>query len=155
MGRPATYGRSRTRDWIQASLDPLTHCARLGWNPYLCSDLSCCRQILNPLCHSGNPRRDSFSWAVNNEISKEKLLTPGNAHMYVYIHTRIHTYMPMYTLLPIRPHLRLCFHFLIGSRGKETQSAGITPWASWGQIWKFPRGGQVGLTDKEREPNKF
>ena len=36
-----------------ATLDPLTHCARMGIKPTLYSNQSCCYQILNPLHHSG------------------------------------------------------------------------------------------------------
>ena len=46
------------RGWIQvtaeATMDPLTHCAWQGSNPCLCSDLSCCSWIVNPLQHSRN-----------------------------------------------------------------------------------------------------
>ena len=53
--------------------DPLTHCASHRSNPCLCSHLSCCSQILNPLCHLRNslyPFKflflfDSKSWQSN------------------------------------------------------------------------------------------
>ena len=43
--RPGT--ESETSATAAAIPDPLTHCARLGLNPHLCSNLSHCSQILN------------------------------------------------------------------------------------------------------------
>ena len=43
----------------------LLHWGR-GSNPFLCSDLSCCSQILNLLCHSGNSKAVSFLKEKNN-----------------------------------------------------------------------------------------
>ena len=66
MVTPMAYGSSWARDWIWAAavtytaavatMDPLTHWAGLGWgsNLSLCSDLSHCSWILNPLHHSRN-----------------------------------------------------------------------------------------------------
>ena len=64
-GTPTAYGSSGARDWIQATaaamLDPLTHCTGLGIEPaHLCSDPSCCIQILNPLLHGRNSYLFSF-----------------------------------------------------------------------------------------------
>ena len=60
MALPTACGRfwARNRIWAADSayttavtvLDPLTHCAGWGWNLCLCSNLSCCSQILNLLC---------------------------------------------------------------------------------------------------------
>ena len=51
-------GSSQAKNQIlalaEATLDPLNHCARPGIEPTPLKDLSCCSQILNPLCHRGN-----------------------------------------------------------------------------------------------------
>ena len=64
MAIPLAYGSSWARDrtWAtdatyataEATPDPLTHCPGLGSDLYLCSNLSCFCQVLNPLCHSSN-----------------------------------------------------------------------------------------------------
>ena len=69
MASLAAYGNSWARDWIRATdstyttaatmLDPLTHCACQGRNLDLCSNPSCCCQILNP-SHSGCSSSCSF-----------------------------------------------------------------------------------------------
>jgi len=59
MAVPVAYGRSQAKDWIWAaaatyarSFNPLRW--GKGLNQCLCSNLSHCSQIYNPLCHSGN-----------------------------------------------------------------------------------------------------
>ena len=61
---PMAYGTFWARDWIWAAAviystavttpDSLTHCTGPGSNPCLCSSLSHCSWILDPLHHSRN-----------------------------------------------------------------------------------------------------
>ena len=58
MATPVAYGSSWapvvTYTAAAVTLDPLTHCTGPGVQPHLYIYLSCCRQILNPLCHNRN-----------------------------------------------------------------------------------------------------
>ena len=47
-------------------LNPLTHSARPGIDPHLCSGPSRCSQVLNPLCHSRNSKILLFKY-VNSK----------------------------------------------------------------------------------------
>ena len=77
------YGSSPARDWIRAAaviyaaaaatLDPLTHCARLGSEPHLCSEPSHWSQILNPLFHGWNSKHFIFEYIFSISIHHQLL----------------------------------------------------------------------------------
>ena len=64
MAAPMAYGSSQARDWVQASAAAMPESQPKGLdkrsNQCLHRNPSCCGQILNPLCHSGNSRMRPF-----------------------------------------------------------------------------------------------
>ena len=87
-------GSSQARDWIWAAAltytiavampAPLTQCTGWGSNLWLCSDLSHCSRILNPVHHKGTPvclflktgsiwvRERKQDWSRERKKSKEE-----------------------------------------------------------------------------------
>ena len=54
MATPVVYRTSRPGSESQLKLWPTLQLQHWGSNPCFCSDLRCCGQVLNSLCHSGN-----------------------------------------------------------------------------------------------------
>ena len=80
-----------------------------GWNSHLHSHPSCCSQVLNPLCHSGNSSVPFFEKLPRppNPPSSSPSIFLGLFHVYVlgnlvFLHSSVFGQFDYWPLLPYR-----------------------------------------------------
>ena len=105
--------------------DPLTHSPSWGLNQCLHSDLNCCSQILNPLCHSGYSLDPNFLTTlvsllrISKNSGRKKAILYHTSAPWDQRHYLVHCYNPSIPLTPGLAHKTHLINMLLNVHTKR------------------------------------